>query len=549
MTMFQLKNLQFSYTADEAVFSANTTGSVRTDDAALEVSIEDDVFSAKLTAFREIRIDRLRAVFACDYGESDRIFLNGYQSWTDSYEHTIRDRMPGLSRIPNAVVKKYDFNQYGDYNFTAYPNEPGRLHGWSYGYIRTGPIYKFIGSLAEDSGFTLIRTDVQKAELIIEKDCRGLHLEGAFDAFRLLLTEGNEQTVFDKYFNLLGVTLRPAAKPIFGYTSWYRHYPNISDAIIREDLEGLLAQKYKADVFQIDDGYQTAVGDWLSVDAEKFPEGMQTIAEEIQSHNILPGIWMAPFVCEQNSDLYQDHKDWLVTDENGYFVKGGSNWSGFFALDIYNEEFRDYLRGVFRTVTQDWGYQLLKLDFLYAACIVPRKDKTRGQIMADAMSFLREIAGDAFILGCGVPLASAFGRVDYCRIGCDVCPDWDDKPHMRLAHRERVSTKITVLDTVFRRQLNGRVFLSDPDVFMLRDQQNTMTGEQRLCLAEVNALCGSVLFTSDNAGEYDEDQEKVLDRLMRLRSDGEIIGAEISNGLLKLQARYHGKLVVRIYPL
>ena len=133
----------------------------------------------------------------------------------------------GLSRIPNAVVKKYDFNQYGDYNFTAYPNEPGRLHGWSYGYIRTGPIYKFIGSLAEDSGFTLIRTDVQKAELIIEKDCRGLHLEGAFDAFRLLLTEGNEQTVFDKYFNLLGVTLRPAAKPIFGYTSWYRHYQNI----------------------------------------------------------------------------------------------------------------------------------------------------------------------------------------------------------------------------------------------------------------------------------------------------------------------------------
>lgn len=549
MTMFKLKTLQFSYTADEAAFSANTTGSVRTDDAALEVSVQDDVLTAKLTAFREIRIDRLRAVFECDYAESDRIFLNGYQSWTDSYEHTIHDKMHGLERIPRAVAEKYAFAQYGDYGFTTYDNEAGRLHGWTYGYIRTGPIFRFIGSAAEDSGFTLIRTDVAKGELIVEKDCRGLHVEGDYEAFRLLLTEGNEQTVFDRYFGLLGVTLRPETKPVFGYTSWYRHYQNISDTIIREDLAGLLTQKYQANVFQIDDGYQTAVGDWLSVDEQKFPDGMQIVAEKIKEHDILPGIWMAPFVCEQKSNLYRDHKDWLVTDENGYYVKGGSNWSGFFALDIYNEEFRAHLREVFRTVTQDWGYKLLKLDFLYAACIVPRWDKTRGQVMADAMSFLREIAGDAFILGCGVPLAAAFGRVDYCRIGCDVCPDWDDKPHRRLAHRERVSTKYTVLDTVFRRQLNGRVFLSDPDVFMLRETQNTMTGEQRLCLAEVNALCGSVLFTSDNAAEYNDDQEKVLDRLMRLQRDGEIISAEISNGLLKLEAKYHNKLVARIYPL
>ena len=29
------------------------------------------------------------------------------------------------------------------------------------------------------------------------------------------------------------------------------------------------------------------------------------------------------------------------------------------------------------------------------------------------MDFLRECAGDALILACGVPLASAFGRADY----------------------------------------------------------------------------------------------------------------------------------------
>ena len=87
-----------------------------------------------------------------------------------------------------------------------------------------------------------------------------------------------------------------------------------------------------------------------------------------------------------------------MQDEFGRPVKGGSNWSGFYALDICNEDVRSYLREVFRTITQDWGYRLLKLDFLYAACIVPRPGKTRGQLMAEAMDFLRECAGDAFRL-------------------------------------------------------------------------------------------------------------------------------------------------------
>ena len=547
--MLELKSVLFSYTADGEMLNASTTRSIETEDVSLKISTEGDVFSASLTAKREIRIDHLRAVFACPFDPSDKLFLNGYQSWTDSHEHFIADKMRGIDHIPLLVARKYAFSQYGDYNFVKYGTEPGHMHGWSYGYIRNGKQFRFIGSLAEDSGFTLIRVDTERQELTVEKDCRGVYLDGASDGLRLLLTEGEENAVFDRYFDLLGVKLRPDVRKIFGYTSWYRHYDNISMPVIREDLEGMQSQRYKADVFQIDDGYQTATGDWLSADPEKFPEGMKAAADLIRDAGILPGIWIAPFVCEEKSTLFQEHPDWIVKDANGLPVKGGSNWSGFYALDLYHEGVRSYLREVFRTVTQEWGFKLLKLDFLYAVCIVPRRDKTRGQIMADGMQFLREIAGDALILGCGVPLASAFGRVDYCRIGCDVTLDWDDMPHMRLMHRERVSTRNTVLDSVFRRQLNGRAFLNDPDVFLLRDTQNRMTADQKLCLAEVNALCGGVLFTSDNVGDYNDDQKKILDRIMRLREDGELIGAEVSNGLLKLTVRYRGKLIVRIYSL
>ena len=52
--------------------------------------------------------------------------------------------------------------------------------------------------------------------------------------------------------------------------------------------------------------------------------------------------------------------------------------------------------------------------------------------MWDAMKFLRQITGDKLILGCGVPLASCIGIVEYCRIGCDVALTWEDEVYKKL---------------------------------------------------------------------------------------------------------------------
>lgn len=42
----------------------------------------------------------------------------------------------------------------------------------------------------------------------------------------------------------------------------------------------------------------------------------------------------------------------------------------------------------------EWHFDMVKLDFLYAAAIEPRNNKTRGQLMCEAMDFLRECCGD-----------------------------------------------------------------------------------------------------------------------------------------------------------
>ena len=276
----------------------------------------------------------------------------------------------------------------------------------------------------------------------------------------------------------------------------------------------------------MDDGWEPYVGDWLEPDSVKFPGGMKAVADEIHGAGFLAGLWLAPFACETHSALYREHPDWLLK-VNGRPWKCGGNWSGFYALDIDVPEVRDHLRRVFDRVLNQWGFDLVKLDFLYGAAPFGTETESRAGRMIRAMELLRQWCGDKLILGCGVPVMPAFGLVDYCRVSCDVSLGWDDVWYMHLFHRERVSTKQAIGNTVFRRQLNGRAYLSDPDVFFLRDENVKLSPEQKDKLARVNALLGGVLLTSDNPAQYSaaaREQYRALremDRAENIRVDAD----------------------------
>ncbi len=504
-----------------------------------EVTNRADRFTVDILSDDEIELVGVTANFSHLYSEDDRIFLNGYQSWTSCREHTLVGRLHGIYRLPKLLVDRFAFDKYGDYTFVEYGRGAGQLHGFTYGYIRREGDFFLMASLAEKSGFTVIRTDTNRKTVRLEKDCCTRVFKGAFRAFDMALLRGGEDEVFDEYFRLLGIP-KCTAPRIKGYTSWYNRYENITEESVTSDLEGFVGGDTLPDVFQIDDGYESTVGDWLDVDLTKFPSGMKSISERIKSYGMEPGIWLAPFAAEKESKLVSEHPDWLLRDESGEAVVGGSNWSGFYGLDIYNEDLRDYLRRVFKTVIDDWGYRLLKLDFLYACCIVPRPDKTRAEIMYDGMDFIRELCGDAKIIGCGVPLAPAFGEVEYCRIGCDVSLSWDDAVYMRPMHSERPSTKKSVLGTIFRRELDGRAFRCDPDVYLLRDENMKMSEEERLTLAVCNALFGGVLFTSDNPASYGTHAKKTYELISNLTRD-DLVEVHYANKTVTVKYKAHGR--------
>ena len=444
----------------------------------------------------------------------EKIFMNGYQTWTYCPEYSVTDSIRGLHRIPSFGVKKFHFDGYGDYHFVNYPYKSGVTHGFSWCSFRNGKHVRLLASLDEDPGYTMFTYDANLQHLTIERDCYGIESGGEYALFDLYFKEGGEQDVYDGWFDELPQKRIPA-EPLYGYSSWYNRYQNIDETSILQDLSGCKTIFKPGDLFQIDDGWEPKIGDWLEEDRTKFPKGMKAMVEEIHAAGFEAGLWLAPFVAETESALYQTHPDWFLK-VNGENFTCGCNWSGFDSLDIDHPEVRQYLRDVFHRVFDEWGFDLVKLDFLYGAAPYGSVHETRAARMRRAMEFLRELCGEPPILGCGVPVMPAFGLVEYCRISCDVTLDWNDKLYMQVIHRERPSTKQAIGNIISRRQLNGRAYLSDPDVFFLRSKNISLTEKQKEKLATISALLGGVFLTSDDPSSYTEEMKEQYHRLRHL---------------------------------
>ena len=446
--------------------------------------------------------------------EDERFFVNGYQTWTYCPEQGKHDYTRGVGKLPEFVINKFGIDRYGDYFFVDYPQTPGIMHGESYCYFRLGGKYRLFASLDERPGYTMLRYDSRRGVLTISRDCAGVRCGGEFAALELYCAEGGEDEVFDGWFAAMGVKNRGAAR-LCGYSSWYNRYQNIDEESIMGDLRGCMKHMKPGDLFQIDDGWEPFVGDWLEADAKKFPSGLMTAAKDIHERGFLAGLWLAPFVCQKDSAIFHEHRDWLLMHDGKPWYCG-SNWGGFYALDIDNPEFVAYLEKVFDRVLNNWGFDLVKLDFLYAAAPFGDERESRAGRMTRAMELLRRLCGDKLILGCGVPLMPSFGLVDYCRISCDVGLDWDNNFIMRRTNREYVSTRHAIGNTISRRQLDGRAFGSDPDVFFLRENNIRLTKADKYKLAVVNGLFGTLFLTSDNMGDYGEEADELYERLRTL---------------------------------
>ena len=309
---------------------------------------------------------------------------------------------------------------------------------------------------------------------------------------------------------------------IGGYASWYNHYTAIDERIIGDDLAAIGANnnivnnyfisRGRPTVFQIDDGWELAIGDW-EAHPEKFPSGMASLASRIREKNLIPGLWLAPFLLMPDSKTAKAHPEWILRDKDGSPVRAGwnPNWGGdVWCLDLSRPEVEVHLGSLFNTVINEWGYRYLKLDFLYAGLMRGAFAGKKGgawehyaRIMARILEFsIADDGSPVAFLSCGAPIESTAPFMPLMRSGADTREHWE-WPQLRLiGHQGRPSAKLNMQDSIGRAMFDKTLLLCDPDVIFCRTERTSLKDTEKFLVGMVAGMFGSQIMSSDDPAGF-----------------------------------------------
>lgn len=480
-----------------------------------DVTETDDGWSWSVTAEEDCTVDAVS--FTWDAGPADedgRVFLNGYQSWSvTDWARLGVDTDPSAEPAPSLVRHMHHADPTPVVDRYELRSEVVT--------VVNGVTLGFTGGQEHDGTFRIRRLG-GRVEVEIEAYLGGITMQ-AGETRRL--HDVRRYASPERWAADAGATngARVAAPYQVGWCSWYHWFHGISEQALREQLA--LADAWPFDVFQLDDGFQAATGDWLDTN-DKFPTALDGIADAIARAGRIPGIWIAPFLAAPDSHVARDHPDWFArhaaTGEplRGMYSEGWGGWM--WTLDTTKPEVLAHLEHVGRSLV-DAGYRYLKLDFTFAPStpgVYADPTRTPAQRIRAGMEAVRRGAGDdVFVLGCGLPIGHGIGVVDGMRIGPDVAPCWDPPESVWTGpHYAGVepSTSNALRNTVSRQFMHRRLWLNDPDCLMLRTSATKLTPEQVERWALAVGESGGMALVSDDLALLDASSRALLDRVLEL---------------------------------
>lgn len=255
--------------------------------------------------------------------------------------------------------------------------------------------------------------------------------------------------------------------PMLGWWSWTAFYSDITQGNTSTNAQWLAQhlERLGYDYFHLDLGYAYARGEYATPNAAQFPEGLLPLSHEVCHLGLRLGFWTAPFEVSDRSSVYEHHKDWLVHNAQGEPIQiGEGDEAGreiLFVLDATNPAAQQYLRDTYRTLTQDWGGEYIKLDFMDNTAIEGdyyRPHTTALEAQRIGLEVIRQALGDRVLLDKdGSPMLNPVGLVDEGRLS-------QDTGHSFQRSKEAAP------GIAARYYMNHNFFLSDPDAFTVSRQ-------------------------------------------------------------------------------
>jgi alpha-galactosidase len=294
----------------------------------------------------------------------------------------------------------------------------------------------------------------------------------------------------------------------------------------------LARESFPFQVFQVDDGFQKDIGDWL--DPKEGFVGLPELAEAIAGRGFEPGIWTAPFSAAESSSLFKCHADWMVR-QDGRPKVAYKNWGKrIYALDCTRPEALVWLGKTFSSLRL-MGFTYFKVDFLFAAAI-PGERMGQGtpiEAFRKGMAAIRRATGDAFLLGCGAPLLPSAGLVEGMRIGEDTAPFWDAK---RGAF-EGPNAFYALKNSILRSFLHRRLWLNDPDCLLLRSRDISLTANEKELYALTVGALDNMIIESDDLGLVDEWGRELLRKAIALQGGRARAWGLMDDDFYRIEAR------------
>jgi len=333
-----------------------------------------------------------------------------------------------------------------------------------------------------------------------------------------LIFESDSDRALDRYARTLAEQMqaRSYSKIATGWCSWYAFFGNVTEADILRNLEYLAAHRRELPIqyVQIDAGYEAHGGDWLTPN-ERFPHGMQFLADEIHARGFKAGLWLCPFLVTEESQLYAEHPDWVLRDHNDEPLVATPNWIPFsYALDTTHPDVLEWIKQVTQTIVNEWGYDYLKLDYLCGGALRGKRfdrNATSVQAYRRGLELIRQVAGDKFVLGCGAPFLPSVGLVDGMRTGPDVAPFWRN-PRDRIGSLPALFNVIRA--NVAHYWMHPHLWLNDPDGVIARANQSELTLAEVQSEVSLIALGGGIVMFSDDLSSLEPDRAALLPRLL-----------------------------------
>ncbi|MFT4666114.1 MAG: alpha-galactosidase [Polaribacter sp.] len=487
-------------------------------DAKTEIIEQGQRIQIHIHPKQDVTIQELTIKLSHSFQADDEIFCNGFQSQTESLVYSPNESLPVLGGL---VGSKW--HQLGNYRHPLLKDLSANLHSWTYSHIRQASgQYLLIGSLAENTGFTIIKHCCNQNIIKISWEATDFKIGHSFPALDIVILKGKEEVVFNQYFGLMESKV---GREILPLRSGISVDTEVEGSFLQEQVSAFGAQGIPFDLVMVQGGYPLAIGDWLT-GAGNAPQGIPTAAKTIHSTSLKAGIHIAPFLCSRNSDFYKNKKECLLKDATGQVVKiknAAAAGGYYYVLDYYNKAVSDYLSTLLTALTQQWSYDFISLDWLHIICLYPPPNKTMGQVMCEALDFLQDRCGSTPLIASSVPLGAAFGRVAYCQLAAYPIGSWKSSWLSWNRVRERGTALASIPTQLNRRHAVNRIFRQAPSLMIAGSTLSRYSINQQQTLLVVNSLSGAgFIITRDGTTEESEEhiaefRQSVVDQMSHIK--------------------------------